>query len=105
MRKLALLLALVALATVPRSGFAAPPADNVGHWQLPGDPILRARPGTELRVLGQPQEIEVSAGRKRPVYTVLVKSGSVDVEVPKGAESAVALSAPRKLTVLVRSGR
>ncbi|HVJ16481.1 MAG TPA: hypothetical protein VM686_13665, partial [Polyangiaceae bacterium] len=59
----------------------------------------------ELRVLGQPQEIEVSAGRKRPVYTVLVKSGSVDVEVPKGSESAVALSAPRKLTVLVRSGR
>jgi hypothetical protein len=29
----------------------------------------------------------------------------VDVEVPKGSGSAIALSAPRKLTVLVRSGR
>lgn len=75
------------------------------RWSLPGGPTVRAKPGAVLRVLHQPQEVQILPGRTRPVYTVIVNSGGVDVEVPRGAASAVALATPRRLTVLVRSGR
>ncbi len=105
MRKLVLFLVLAALAVAPRNSLAAPNSEAGNHWQIPGGPSLRASPGTELRLLGKPQEIQITAGRRMPVYTVILKSGGVDVDVPRGSQSAVVLSAPRQLTILVRSGR
>ncbi len=105
MRKLVLFFVLAALAVAPHGALATPTSEAGKHWQIPGGPSLRARPGTELRVLGQPQQIQITAGRRLPVYTVILKSGGVEVEVPRGSQSAVVLSAPRQLTVLVRAGR
>ncbi len=78
---------------------------EVTTWQIPGGPVLRARPGTELRVLGQPQEVQIAPGKPRPVYTVILRRGGVDVDVPAKAMSAVAVAALERVTVLVRKGK
>lgn len=74
------------------------------EWALPGGPVVRARPGTQIKVVHKPQNLQIKPGKTRPVYTVHVRSGRVDVEVPSDARSAVILAAPRKVMAIVRAG-
>lgn len=74
------------------------------EWALPGGAKVVASPGAELRVLGVPQPLRLT--EKRPVngYTVVLKSGRLQLSVPENSSSALVLSAPRKTSMIVAHG-
>jgi hypothetical protein len=74
------------------------------EWALPGGAKVVASPGAELRVLGVPQPLRLT--EKRPVngYTVVLKSGRLQLSVPENSSSALVLSAPRKTSMIVTHG-
>jgi hypothetical protein len=74
------------------------------EWALPGGARLSAEPDAELRVVAVPQHLDLGGRRKVASYTVMLKSGIVRAHVPTNGSTAVVVSAPRKISVLVASG-
>jgi hypothetical protein len=74
------------------------------EWALPGGARLSADADSELRVIAVPQQLDLGGRRKVPSYTVMLKSGIVRAHVPPGGSTAVVVSAPRKISVLVAAG-
>lgn len=74
-------------------------------WKLPGGPIVRAEPGTSVRVLHTPQPLTLGPGGTVAGYTVVLREGMLGVEVPPASKSAIVLVAPRQLSAIVKSGR
>lgn len=97
-----------------RPGLAAGSAEGRGgvsvagpggaEWALPGGPRVIAAPGAALRVLHTPQPLRFGPGPSVAGYTLLVRSGNVEVVVPPRAKSAVVVVAPRQLGAIVQSG-
>jgi hypothetical protein len=95
----------VAGGGITHAGFLQAGLDGA-EWVFPGGGRLRAQPGAELRVLASSQPLILGGGRRVAGYTVIVRSGVVDVEIADGnpRSSAVILSLPRKLNAIVQSG-
>jgi hypothetical protein len=74
------------------------------EWALPGGARVVAEAGSELRVIGVPQKLDLGTRRPVPSYTVVLKSGLLRAHVPAGGSTAVVVSAPRKTSVIVASG-
>ncbi len=90
-------------ATLPaENGVKAGPSG--AEWALPGGARVVAEAGSELRVIGVPQKLDLGTRRAVPSYTVMLKSGLVRAYVPAGGATAVVVSAPRKTSVIVASG-
>ncbi|MBE7480940.1 MAG: hypothetical protein HS104_13285 [Polyangiaceae bacterium] len=88
---------------VARAGASVAGAEGA-EWSLPGGCRVVAQPGAVLRVLHVPQPLQLGAGATVPGYTLIVKSGKVEVRVPPRAKSAVVVVAPRQLSAIVRTG-
>lgn len=86
-----------------RAGASVAGAEGA-EWSLPGGPRIVAEPGAVLRVLHVPQPLQLGPGGTVPGYTLIVKSGKVEVRVPPRAKSAVVVVAPRQLSAIVRTG-
>jgi hypothetical protein len=74
------------------------------EWALPGGARLNAEADAELRVVAVPQHLDLGGRRKVASYTVMLRSGIVRAHVPADGATAVVVSAPRKISVLVSSG-
>jgi hypothetical protein len=94
---------LVAGAITPSAGVFAAGSEGA-EWLLPGGARIAADAGTELRVVGVPQRLALGPKRNTPGYTVMVRSGSIRVTVPRDGRTAIVVGAPRKTNVLVVSG-
>lgn len=114
----------LALAGLPGTAWAAPAGrprvvqgsgTNQASWfvagetgaqyALPGGIQLVLARGTRLRVFPRPQRLRLRPGRRTPTWTVVLKSGSVDVVLPADARHAVLVHTPRKLSVIALGGR
>ena len=74
------------------------------EWALPGGTRVVASADAELRVIAKAQHLAFAGRKDVPVYTVLLKSGSVRAIVPPAATSAIIVAAPKKASVIVASG-
>jgi hypothetical protein len=74
------------------------------EWALPGGARVSAEGGSELRVIGAPQHLDLGAKHKVPSYTVMLQSGLVHAHVPSDGSTAIVVSAPRKTSALVAAG-
>lgn len=74
------------------------------EWSIPGGPRIVAEPGAVVRVLPTSQPLQLSPSRRVAGYTLVVKSGKVEVRVPANAPSTVVVAAPRQATAIVQSG-
>ena len=94
---------LVSGAITPSSGVFAAGSEGA-EWMLPGGARIVADPGAELRVVGVPQRLALGPKQNTPGYTVMLRSGTLRVSVPRDGRSAVVIGAPRKTNVLVVGG-
>lgn len=94
---------LVAGTVTPSAGISAAGSDGA-EWLLPGGARIVASAGAELRVVGTPQKLQLGPKQDTPGYTVMLRSGSLRVQVPRDGRSAVVVAAPRKTNVLVTGG-
>ncbi len=83
-------------------GAVAGPAG--AEWVVPGGPRIRAQAGAVVRLHGAPQPLLLGPGQRVPGYTLIVRSGTVEVNAPRAATSAVVVVAPRKHVAIVRTG-
>ena len=74
------------------------------QYQLPGGIRVTADVGTDATVITQPQLLSLDAGRRTPTYSVFLKSGKVDVDIPASAQGAVAVAAPADVRVICTKG-
>jgi hypothetical protein len=94
---------LIAGAVEPVANLLRAGADGA-QWALPSGATLIAAPGSELRVLGKPQPLELSGKGRVPGFTVVLKQGFVRARVPAQAKCAIVLAAPKDTNVLVAAG-
>lgn len=121
-RGLAAFLSLVLLATLPRSAVASTElipfqgtASIVGgrnvagaegaRYRLPGGIRVSLGPNAEASVVAQPQMLALTSGKRTPTYSVFLRSGTVDVDVPEGSFGAVAIAGPAEVRVIARRGQ
>jgi len=90
-------------AVVPIAGSFAAGTEGA-EWLLPGGARVAAKAGTEFRVVGKPQRLQLGPRRNTPGYTVILRSGELRVTVPRDGRSAVVVAAPKKANVLVIAG-
>ncbi|MCC6901880.1 MAG: hypothetical protein IT377_23115 [Polyangiaceae bacterium] len=74
------------------------------EWAVPGGPVVRAEAGAVLRLHPTPQPLLLGPGAKVSGYTLIVRSGKVEVSAPRKARSAVVVVGPRKHGAIVRHG-
>ncbi len=94
----------LAEGTVTLHAGASVAGPDGAQWTLPGGPRIIARPGAVLRVLNAPQPLLLGPGAAVAGYTLVVKTGKVEVQVPPRAKSAVVVIAPRQVHAIVRTG-
>jgi hypothetical protein len=94
---------LVAGAVKPSAGISEAGSEGA-EWMLPGGARIVASAGAELRVVGTPQRLQLGPNRDTPGYTVMLRTGTLRVTVPRDGRSAVVVAAPRKTNVLVTAG-
>ncbi len=95
---------LVSGSVRQQAGFVVAGADSA-ELRLPGGARVVATPGSEFRIAPRAQQLQLDPGKKTSVYTVVLRSGRVDVSVPAKSGSAVIVSAPRTVSAIVKSGR
>jgi hypothetical protein len=94
---------LVAGSLEPVANLVRAGADGA-EWALPGGATLIAAPGSELRVIGKAQPLELAGKGRVPGFTVVLKQGFLRARIPAQAKSAIVIAAPKQTNVLVASG-
>lgn len=74
------------------------------QYQLPGGAIVTLSPGSEATVVAKPQLLILTGGKRTPTYSVYLKSGRLDVDIPAAASSAVLVAGPADVRVVCERG-
>lgn len=74
---------------------------------LPGGGRVRVRENTDASILTEPQSLTLPPGKKITTYTVILRRGLVEVELPESTESRLAISivTPTEARFITLSGR
>lgn len=87
-----------------------------GQWVTKGKPAelafasggrIRVRENTDASILTEPQPLMLLPGRKTPTYTVILRRGLVDIDLPESTDSriAVAVGTPTDARIITLSGK
>lgn len=89
-------------ATGAQGSFIAGP--DGADYALPGGGQIRLRPGAMARILPTLQALALDPGSKTPTYSVVLRRGSIEVDLPADERRAVVITTTSKPSFLVRSG-
>lgn len=78
--------------------------DHGADYELPGGIHVCLTPGSEATVVPQPQMLALSGAKRTPTYSVYLKRGHVDVEIPESSSGAVAVAGPADVRVISQRG-
>jgi hypothetical protein len=74
------------------------------QYQLPGGMRVTLSAKSEATVVAQPQMLSLNAGKRTPTYSVFLKSGRIDVDIPTSAGGAVLVAAPADVRIICQRG-
>ena len=81
-------------------------AGNQGaRYRLPGGIRVSLSPDAQASIAAQPQMLALASGKRTPTYSVFLKSGKVDVDLPENNTGAVAVAGPADVRVIARRGQ
>lgn len=68
---------------------------------------IRVRENTDASIMVEPQSLMLPPGKKIPTYTVILRRGLVEIELPESADSrvAVAVGTPTDTRIIALSGK
>src|SRR5664280_696567 len=74
-------------------------------YRLPGGIRIALSPNAEASVVPRPQMLALNAGKRTSTFSVFLRSGEVDVDIPETTTGAVAVAGPYDVRVIARRGR
>jgi hypothetical protein len=74
-------------------------------YRLPGGIRIALGPNAEASLAAQPQMLALTSGKRTPTFSVFLRSGRVDVDIPEKTFGAVAVAGPSDVRVIARRGR
>jgi hypothetical protein len=74
------------------------------QYQLPGGAIVTLAPGSEATIIAKPQLLILTGGKRTPTYSVYLKSGRLDANIPRSATSAILVASPADVRVVCEKG-
>lgn len=96
-------------AGVAKTGGGVYTAGEQGaEYAIPGGGRLKVAPGSVFRIYQSPQDLMLGPSVKVKSWSVLVRSGRIDVELPEGKggpKTAMLFSVANKVNAIVASGR
>jgi hypothetical protein len=78
--------------------------DQGAAYVLPGGIRVAMTPNSEAVVAAQPQMLALTGAKRTPTYSVFLKQGRVDVDIPASASGAVAVAGPGDVRVICQQG-
>ncbi len=74
------------------------------QYELPGGIRVSLTAATDATVTAQPQMLALTSGKRTPTYSVFLRRGRVDVDIPASAAGAVAVAGPAEVRVICQRG-
>jgi hypothetical protein len=74
------------------------------QYELPGGIRVTLAPGSEATLIAQPQMLALNGVKRTPTYSVFLKQGRVDVDIPASATGAVAIAGPADVRAICQRG-
>ncbi len=91
--------------SITSSGSKRIAGSDEARYQLPGGIRVTLSPKSDATIVAQPQMLSLNLGKRTPTYSVYLRSGRIDVDIPTSAAGAVAVAAPADVRIICLRGK